>query len=58
MGASTARFDVVIVGARCAGAALAQRLGAAGLSVALLDAAKLPSDQRTSTHLDSSTGDG
>jgi flavin-dependent dehydrogenase len=45
------RFDVVIVGARCAGAALAQRLAAAGLSVALLDAAKLPSDQRTSTHL-------
>lgn len=45
------RFDVVVVGARCAGAALAQRLAAGGLSVALLDAAKLPSDQRTSTHL-------
>lgn len=44
-------FDVVIVGARCAGAALAQRLASAGLSVALLDAAKLPSDQPTSTHL-------
>jgi flavin-dependent dehydrogenase len=41
----------VVVGARCAGAALAQRLATAGLSVALLDAAKLPSDQRTSTHL-------
>jgi flavin-dependent dehydrogenase len=49
--ASEQRFDVVIVGARCAGAALAQRLSTAGLSVALLDAAKLPSDQRTSTHL-------
>jgi 2-polyprenyl-6-methoxyphenol hydroxylase-like FAD-dependent oxidoreductase len=41
----------VVVGARCAGAALAQRLATAGLSVALLDAAKQPSDQRTSTHL-------
>ncbi len=41
----------MIVGARCAGAALAQRLAAAGRSVALLDAAKLPSDQHTSTHL-------
>ncbi len=48
---ASARFDVVIVGARCAGAALAQRLAAAGRSVALLDAAKLPSDQHTSTHL-------
>ncbi len=45
------RFDVVVVGARCAGAALAQRLAGAGLSVALLDAARLPSDQGTSTHL-------
>ncbi len=50
-GAAGKRFDVVVVGARCAGAALAQRLATAGLSVALLDAAKLPSDQRTSTHL-------
>ena len=49
--APSKRFDVAIVGARCAGAALAQRLATAGLSVALLDAAKLPSDQRTSTHL-------
>jgi menaquinone-9 beta-reductase len=44
-------FDVVVVGARCAGAALAQRLAVGGRSVALLDAAALPSDQRTSTHL-------
>lgn len=50
-GATGRRFDVVVVGARCAGAALAQRLATAGISVALLDAAKLPSDQRTSTHL-------
>jgi menaquinone-9 beta-reductase len=45
------RFDVVIVGARCAGSALGQRLATAGLSVAILDAARLPSDQPTSTHL-------
>jgi flavin-dependent dehydrogenase len=52
MGArSSSRVDVAIVGARCAGAALAQRLAYAGLSVAVLDAAKLPSDQPTSTHL-------
>lgn len=53
MGVGTPKesFDVVVVGARCAGAALAQRLAGAGLAVALLDAAKLPSDQRTSTHL-------
>jgi menaquinone-9 beta-reductase len=44
-------FDVIIVGARCAGAALAQRLAGAGLSVALLDAADLPSDHGSSTHL-------
>lgn len=44
-------FDVVIVGARCAGAALAQRLATAGLEVVLLDAARLPSDQNSSTHL-------
>lgn len=53
MGVGTPKesFDVVVVGARCAGAALAQRLAGAGLAVALLDAAKLPSDQRSSTHL-------
>jgi 2-polyprenyl-6-methoxyphenol hydroxylase-like FAD-dependent oxidoreductase len=51
MAVGTARFDVIVVGARCAGAALGQRLAAAGLSVALLDAASLPSDQPTSTHL-------
>ena len=51
MAAGTSRFDVIVVGARCAGAALGQRLASAGLSVALLDAASLPSDQPTSTHL-------
>lgn len=45
------RFDVIVVGARCAGAALAQRLARAGASVALLDGAQPGSGQRTSTHL-------
>jgi flavin-dependent dehydrogenase len=44
-------FDVVVVGARCAGAALATHLARGGASVALLDAARLPSDQGFSTHL-------
>jgi len=44
-------LDVVIVGARCAGAALAQRLAAAGRTVALVDSAPLPSGQAMSTHL-------
>lgn len=48
---SDQKFDTIIVGARCAGAALAQHLANAGQSVALLDAARLPSDQTTSTHL-------
>jgi flavin-dependent dehydrogenase len=44
-------YDAIVVGARCAGAALATHLSRAGLSVVLLDAAKLPSDQPLSTHL-------
>ncbi|MEO6029626.1 MAG: FAD-dependent monooxygenase, partial [Candidatus Binatia bacterium] len=43
--------DAVIVGARCAGASLAVHLARAGLTVAVLDAAKLPSNQAMSTHL-------
>ena len=46
-----ATFDVIIVGARCAGASLAYHLASAGLSVALLDAGTLRTGQRTSTHL-------
>ena len=46
-----ATFDVIVVGARCAGASLAYHLAGAGLSVALLDAVRLPSGQRMSTHL-------
>ncbi len=49
--ANQATFDVVIVGARCSGASLAYHLAKAGLSVALLDAARLPSTPPISTHL-------
>ena len=45
------KVDVVVVGARCAGATLATHLARAGASVALVDAARLPSDQPSSTHL-------
>jgi 2-polyprenyl-6-methoxyphenol hydroxylase-like FAD-dependent oxidoreductase len=44
------RHDVVIVGARCAGATLATFLARAGASVVLLDKDRLPSDQILSTH--------
>jgi 2-polyprenyl-6-methoxyphenol hydroxylase-like FAD-dependent oxidoreductase len=43
------RYDVVVVGARCAGATLAFHLARAGLSVALVDRAQFPSDT-LSTH--------
>jgi 2-polyprenyl-6-methoxyphenol hydroxylase-like FAD-dependent oxidoreductase len=42
-------FDVVVVGARCAGAALALLLARSGLRVALVDRATFPSD-KLSTH--------
>jgi flavin-dependent dehydrogenase len=44
------RHDVVIVGARCAGATLATFLARSGASVLLLDKDQLPSDQILSTH--------
>ena len=44
------KYDVIIVGARCAGATLAIYLARAGKSVLLLDKDKLPSDQVLSTH--------
>jgi flavin-dependent dehydrogenase len=50
MAMSTDFHDVVIVGARCAGAALATFLARAGTSVLLLDKDRLPSDQILSTH--------
>jgi 2-polyprenyl-6-methoxyphenol hydroxylase-like FAD-dependent oxidoreductase len=44
------RFDVVIVGARCAGSPLAMFLKRAGLSVCVIDQAGFPSDT-LSTHM-------
>lgn len=46
----TQRFDVVVVGARCAGAAFATFLAEGGARVLLVDRAKLPSDVVLSTH--------
>ena len=43
-------YDVIVVGARCAGATLAIYLVRAGLSVLMIDQDKLPSDQVLSTH--------
>lgn len=43
------RFDVVVVGARCAGSPLAIQLARAGLRVAVVDRARFPSDT-PSTH--------
>jgi 2-polyprenyl-6-methoxyphenol hydroxylase-like FAD-dependent oxidoreductase len=43
-------FDVVVVGARCAGSPLATHLARAGLSVAVIDRARFPSDT-LSTHI-------
>jgi flavin-dependent dehydrogenase len=44
------RHDVIVVGARCAGATLATFLARAGASVLLMDKDRLPSDQIVSTH--------
>ena len=49
--ASSDRVDVLVVGARCAGASVAAHVARAGASVVLLDASALPSDQPMSTHL-------
>jgi 2-polyprenyl-6-methoxyphenol hydroxylase-like FAD-dependent oxidoreductase len=43
-------FDVVVVGARCSGAALATFLGHQGVSVLVVDKDTLPGDQVLSTH--------
>lgn len=50
--------DVLIAGARCAGATLAIHLARAGKQVTLVDAAALPSDQPLSTHYISPYGLG
>ena len=44
-------YDVIVVGARCAGAPTAMLLARRGYRVLLVDAAELPSDMRLSTHL-------
>ncbi|BAX98649.1 FAD-dependent oxidoreductase [Mycobacteroides stephanolepidis] len=49
------KFDVAIVGARCAGASLAIQLARQGLSVCLLDKARFPAD-KASTHLFTPSG--
>jgi 2-polyprenyl-6-methoxyphenol hydroxylase-like FAD-dependent oxidoreductase len=49
------RYDIIIVGARCAGSTLAHDLARAGLTVALLDRARFPSDT-LSTHYFESPG--
>ncbi|HUK68382.1 MAG TPA: FAD-dependent monooxygenase [Streptosporangiaceae bacterium] len=46
----TDRFDVVIVGARCAGAPLAALLARDGVRVAVVEQARFPSDT-LSSHL-------
>lgn len=44
-------FDVIVVGARCAGAATAMLLARQGHRVLMIDHARFPSDVRLSTHL-------
>ena len=44
-------YDVIIVGARCAGAATGMLLARAGHRVLLVDRAMFPSDMRLSNHL-------
>jgi 2-polyprenyl-6-methoxyphenol hydroxylase-like FAD-dependent oxidoreductase len=50
MSGANRKFDVAIVGARCAGSPLAMMLARRGLSVCLLDRARFPSDA-LSTHV-------
>lgn len=48
-------FDVVVVGARCAGASLAIQLAQQGLKVCVVDKARFPAD-KASTHLFTPSG--
>ena len=50
------RYDVIVVGARCAGATLATYLARGGASVLVVDKDTLPSDQIISTHTIHSAG--
>src|SRR6185369_3614465 len=43
-------YDVIIVGARCSGAALGTLLARSGVKTLILDADSLPSDMPMSTH--------
>lgn len=47
---SEAKWDAIVVGARCAGAATAAYLSRAGVRTLCIDRAKLPSDYVLSTH--------
>ncbi|MCV2487759.1 NAD(P)/FAD-dependent oxidoreductase [Geodermatophilus sp. YIM 151500] len=51
MSTSTAPFDAIVVGARCAGASTAMLLARRGHRVLLVDRSRFPSDLRLSTHL-------
>lgn len=44
------KFDLVVVGARCAGAAFGAFVARAGAKVLMVDRDRLPSDQVLSTH--------
>ena len=44
-------YDVIVVGARCAGASTAMLLSRRGYRVLLVDRSTFPSDLRLSTHL-------
>lgn len=48
MSGGGSRFDVVVVGGRCAGAALAALLARRGVEVALVEQARFPRDTRSS----------
>ena len=52
------QYDVIVVGARCAGASAAMLLAREGHRVLLVDRMKLPSDIRLSTHLVWQAGTG
>ena len=45
-----AKWDVIVVGARCAGAATAAMLSRAGVRTLCIDRSKMPSDHVLSTH--------
>jgi 2-polyprenyl-6-methoxyphenol hydroxylase-like FAD-dependent oxidoreductase len=45
------KYDAIVVGARCAGAATAMLLARQGHKVLVVDHAQFPSDVRLSTHL-------